>query len=567
MEKKEPFGQKVKDKFNLTEKLELFNYISSSRKKCSDIAIDREAIRKWEGRIIRSIVIEVLDPFGHFNPEELKHPKLFNAANKVHRTTSERMIRNELLFKSGDKLDTEIIIDNQQLLFNNSNFRDAAIYISDDPTDESIVDVYILVQDLWSWRFFGTISREYVGGGLVFDKFLGLPQQFIAGLNFNYDRENPVTPSINYLYKNIKGSFVDITGLWSHDWDDYTYQVRMKRGFFSHKPQWAGGMQFGWYRQQHDAFYDRSFHNRQDFWIARSFPLHVMNKDFMNVVLAGRVVRRQYTSEPEIDQDVLNWDPFVNSTQYLMGIGVASRNYAMEKNIFDFFPYRILPKGFNMHFVGGVIYNDNLLTRGYAGITANHSLMTCAGYFQEEFGASTYINRGLEQITFSLKSKYFTHRFPMKKWGFRQYVYQNFSAGMLRPESENLSLGHGDVKGLRLKDYSGSSYYSIDLESEFYSPVKFMGFQARMFVFADLGVQGSRSDIPLSRADFYHAYGAGIRLNNWKLGIPFIEIAFVYYPNINGLNNSSVELYPNFYNSKIVDRNSLYSWKALRPLN
>jgi len=565
VDEKIPFGQKFKDKFNFTEKLELFNCISASKKKCSNTVFDREDIKKWRGKIIRSIEIEVLDPFGHIDAADLKHPKLFCAANKVHRTTSARMIRNELLFETGDALDPEIIISNQQLLYENSYFRDAMIYVTGDTEDENVVDIYILVQDLWSWGFFGEVSGDYIGGSMVFEKFLGLPQQFIGGLKFNYDRKNPVTPALQYSYKNIKGSFVNINSFWSHDWDNYTYQIGMHRGFFSAKPQWAGGINIGWYREQHDAFNDRSYHNRQDYWIARSFPLNIRNKDFMNIVLAGRVVRKQYTHEPDISTEVLNWDPFVNSTQYLMGIGVASRNSAREKNIFDFFPYRNLPTGFNMHLIGGVVYNDDLLNRGYAGLTVNHALMTCAGYFLEEFRTSTYINEGLEQITFSLKSKYFTNRLPMRKWGFRQYIYQNLTFGFLRPENANIVLGIGEVKGLRLKDYSGSSYYAINLESEVYTPIRFMGFQARMFVFADLGVQGSHSDIPLSKANIYQAYGAGVRLNNWKLGVPFIEIAFVYYPNINGLHNRKVELHPNFYNSKIVGRNSLYSWESLRP--
>ena len=162
IEEKTAFGHKMMEKFNFTEKLQLFKHISSSRQKSFDFNFDKDAIWEWEGMTIRSIQITVLDPFEHINPDSLNHPKLFNTANKVHRTTSERMIKNDLIFKEGDQLDPQILIANQQILYENSYFRDATIYLSGDPEDPAVVDVHILVQDLWSWLFIGQISGDFI---------------------------------------------------------------------------------------------------------------------------------------------------------------------------------------------------------------------------------------------------------------------------------------------------------------------------------------------------------------------------------------------------------------------
>lgn len=155
----------------------------------------------------------------------------------------------------------------------------------------------------------------------------------------------------------------------------------------------------------------------------------------------------------------------------------------------------------------------------------------------------------------------------MKKWGFRQYVYQTFRIGLLRPEGSEVLLNNGDIKGLRLRDFKGSSTFNLNLESEFYTPSRFMGFQARIFAFADLGLQGGASNVPLASARLYHAYGAGIRLNHWKLGLAFLEVAFVYYPNTRGAWNRNFEIAPNYYNSKVIERNSLYEWQALQTID
>ena len=168
--------------------------------------------------------------------------------------------------------------------------------------------------------------------------------------------------------------------------------------------------------------------------------------------------------------------------------------------------------------------------------------------------------------SFHLKSKFFTHRIPLKKWGFRQFVYQTFAIGFLRPEGATLNLSSNDVKGLR-QNYDGNSFYSINLETEIHSPIRFMGFQARIFVFADLGIQGSAANVPLANVKLHHAYGLGARLNNWKLGIGYLELAFVYYPSTSGLLNNSFEFSQQMNNSKVIESNSLYNQNAVSVVN
>lgn len=562
VEPKEKFIEKI----NFIKDVDFFKYIGDSKSKCDGSSFDKITCQQYEGRTIRNINIEILDPFGHISTEDLKRPKFYNLADKLHQSTPERMVEHQLLFKEGDEFKTNQISASQQILFENEIFRDAQIMVYEDPTDPTFVDIYVLVQDLWSWSFWGEVTDKHVGGKLIFNKFAGLPHKFIGGINFNYDKTNLFTGSLAYDYRNIKRTFIDVSASAVQDWERYSYELQVQRGFFSTQPQWAGSVSLGWYRDYFEDYDDQAFRNAQDYWLARSFPFKVNKTDNLNFVLAGRMTREFYNNPPE--RATVEYDDvkFTNTNSYLVGIGIANRNYVREKNIFDFFPYRNLPTGFNAQLIGGVIYRSDLATRGYLGSSFNHSLMTCAGYFQEELAVGSYINNGLEQITFHIKSKYFTHRYPLKEWGVRQYIYQSLVLGFLRPEGQDINLGNGTVKGLR-QNYNGNSYYSLNLETEIQSPIKFMGFQARLFVFADLGIQGNNTNVPLGGAHFYHAYGIGARLNNWKLGIGYLELAVAYYPNTAGLENNPVQFLQNFGNRNVIEPNNLYSKGSVTTVN
>lgn len=562
---RENFGVRIKEKFNFNENFEFFKNISESKAKCESDFFDIACAPVHNGKTIRNIYVEVLDPFGHVDTSQVKRPKIYKLANGLHQSTPERIIRQYLLFKEGDPVDTKVLYESGRTLFESSYFRNAEIAIVEAPEDPSVVDIYVITQDLWSWSFWGEASDKYVGGSLGFNKFAGLPQTFSGGLKFNFDKKNPITPTLNYNFRNIGGTFTDAGATWIHDWNNYTYEFRVKRGFFSSKPQWAGAGSVGWYRAYQEQTKETAIYNKQDFWLARSFPFKFKQHDYLNIIAASSVSRQMFTELPNFIEEEREFE-FLSRTSYLFAIGIANRFYIKEKNLFDFYEYRNLPSGFNMHIVGGLIDNTKFNNRGYLGGVANHSLMTCAGYFQEEFGMGTYFNDGLEQLTFHLKSKFFTHRIPLKEWGFRQFVYQTFAFGFLRPEGAGLNLTANDVKGLR-QNYDGNSYYSINLETEIHSPIRFMGFQARIFVFADLGVQGNVSNVPLANVRLHHAYGFGARLNNWKLGIGYLELAFVYYPSTSGIYNNAFEFSQRMNNSKVIESNSLYNQTAVSVVN
>ena len=95
-----------------------------------------KAVKKHqEGKIIRNITIETLDPFGYSVTNEKKVPKrkLENFGNSVHIKTKEITIRNIMLFKKNDKLDSKLLLESERLIRSQRYIREVKIVPVDIP--------------------------------------------------------------------------------------------------------------------------------------------------------------------------------------------------------------------------------------------------------------------------------------------------------------------------------------------------------------------------------------------------------------------------------------------------
>src|SRR5207245_563075 len=82
---------------------------------------------KYKGKIIRSISIKRLD-FGTPITDTSKRVRtvLTRLATSLHRKTAEGVIRNNLFFKTGDKLMPDLVADNERHLRDLPYLHDAA---------------------------------------------------------------------------------------------------------------------------------------------------------------------------------------------------------------------------------------------------------------------------------------------------------------------------------------------------------------------------------------------------------------------------------------------------------
>ena len=70
----------------------------------------------------------------------------------------------------------------------------------------------------------------------------------------------------------------------------------------------------------------------------------------------------------------------------------------------------------------------------------------------------------------------------------------------------------------------------MGFETVIYPPFKVLGFSSSVFLFGNIGMIGGQEFASLVKGNIYQGYGLGLRLQNDKIGLDFIEISFAYYP-------------------------------------
>ena len=164
--------------------------------------------------------------------------------NSLHFVTRKNIIFQELLFKSGDKIDNELFRETERNL-RKLNFI-GSIRIETKPNADGSVDVYVFTRDLWTTVFSIEFSRsdnknEY--GLLLQEQSLlgyGLP------LSLSWDRtKRGDAVRVSQLYRRIRGSRLQLTSFVKNGpAEEYQYSFALGRPLYSLNTKWAFNANF-----------------------------------------------------------------------------------------------------------------------------------------------------------------------------------------------------------------------------------------------------------------------------------------------------------------------------------
>src|SRR5690606_7971658 len=111
---------KNKSKFNrFIHKLFIRNPKTKKAQSTTDrFGESQKSFKNVEGKVIRNIAIETYDPFGHSLTDSTEVPNSFveKAGNFLHVKTKKFVVRNYLLPREGDRLDSLQILESERLL-------------------------------------------------------------------------------------------------------------------------------------------------------------------------------------------------------------------------------------------------------------------------------------------------------------------------------------------------------------------------------------------------------------------------------------------------------------------
>jgi len=182
--------------------------------------------------------IEIISSDVFHEAEEEDGLWVYGFANKLHVQTRADIIRQELLFASGDPLDPKILAETERNLRNLIFIRDAKIETI--PRDNGTVDVRVQTFDAWSTvpeLSFAKVGNEFTWGlGASERNLLGRGKQL--ELTFRHELERDST-NLFYRDPRVGGSRVAATIGYSDLSDGGRGQFSLLKPFHSLQTKWA----------------------------------------------------------------------------------------------------------------------------------------------------------------------------------------------------------------------------------------------------------------------------------------------------------------------------------------
>lgn len=496
----------------------------------------------FEGKIIREIKFSSVNLFAPSidDPNYNKDGKLERIGNYLHFNTSSRILRNNLLFKPGDRIDPFLLGDTERLLRQLSYLEDARIYLFEDLHNPEYVDIIVVTKDRWSRGFDIDLSEIDEGRIELYDRnLLGLGQEVKTNLYFDGSENQAFGYKAGLNVSNIGGNLIKSGISYFNAFNNKRFHIITGRDFLSPSIKYAGGFKFTSANFFDDFYFpDTTFLNQginfhdYDYWLGRSFLLKGKeNYQRNNLYLTSRYNRSIFFERPEIDEN--NRYIFHNRNLYLAGLAFTRLAYLKSTYIFGFGPTEDIPVGIKIETIAGY-ESSQFFSRMYAGfnISAANYFDNFA-YINSSIAAGGFFNKGnREQGLLKIETSGFSNPVYIGDYFLRQFFSVNFTKGIKRFDDEFVSISNNyGIRGLKSNMLEGTQKLSLQLESMFYARKHWYGFKYAFYSMVDLGWIGQGGKMVIQE-DFYSGLGLGIRVRNEHLVLPTLQIRFAWFPKI-----------------------------------
>ncbi len=500
------------------------------------------SLKNIEGKIIRNINIDTYDPFGFSLTDSLRKPKNWaeRTANNFHVKTRQFAIKNVLLLKKNEVLDTVLLKESERLIRFERYVAEVKTIVKIIKNTDS-VDVYIKVLDSWSIIPTGAISKDQYKFELNERNFLGTGHNFDNSTTHRF-LDGKQAYNLNYIVPNFKGTFIKTALNYQNDLNDnYSKFISFDRPFYSAFTKWAGGVFVGQQLKKDSIsnnlkqkIYQNFNSNTQDFWFARSFSINdgkSLKERSTRLILSSRYLNNTSVEKPKIAFDSIG---FYNSEhQFLVGIGIASRRFVEDKYIFNYGLIEDVPVGNIIGFTAGIRNknkNDNL----YLGTQYAIGNYYKFGYLSLNFEAGSFFNKGKSlQTTYNFQLNYFSDLIEIGSWRMRQFFKPQFIIGANRLDFKPDLISINGERGIRGFDSPifGTQKLIFTLQTQFFSPWNLIGFRLNPYLdFAIAGVGNSENSV--LKTPYYNKFGVGFIVSNDFLVFNSFQFSLSFYPNI-----------------------------------
>ena len=540
----------------------------------------------YKGNIIRNIIIRKVN-YGQSVNDTSKTFEGFlsRLGDNLHVSTTEKTIRNDLFFKSGDSLLPYLMADNDRFLRTNPYLQDARISIHEVMSDDSnidSVDVIVYYKDVFPIS--GAITTEsssslYLQG--TDDNFRGRGDRIVMQTVYDYNRQPKTGFGIEYTKRNIKGSFVDFTVGYqnmnptfnSGRREETAVYTKLTLPLVSPYYLWTGEIQTSLHYTQNNYLYDTTSYFLSDFnyrytstdaWVGYNISaknlLHETIKRKNREFLAVRLINTNFTQIPSKYTSLYNY-LYANQTSILSAYTVFKQDYYRTSFIYGFGRNEDVPEGFNYSAIAGWT-NKFQYVRPYVGVDLQRNYFNKRkDYYNFELKAGGYLNQGsFQDISLLASLETFTRlrRIHNTKWLTRHFITGSITQQLNTFLNEPLVLNSGyGIPQFVNPDTTAATRITINSQSVFYNTHSFLGFRFAPFTVASFCYLKPIGE-SITEGDGYIAIGGGARTRNENLVFGTIELKFLYFPRVpNNMNQFNLTLTSDLsfrYNSQFIKR-------------
>jgi len=528
----------------------IFKPTSTSKKKKEAInegfdKLRQKSYNSFTGKIIRNIDIITLDPFGYSasDPTIAKQNFLNKAGNGIHIKTQSTTIRNLLLFRKDESFNSLLVKESERLIRNQKYVHEVSFYVVDAGEKSDSVDIFIRELDKWSIIPAGSISPSGIMVDLTDKNFLGYGHELRDAFSRNF------TTGINtfntyYSIPNIRNTYISAKfHLGVDGYKNFARSLIVDRPFYSPVAKWAAGV-FIDSQFKKDSIEDMNSvyvpinlkFNTQDYWAGKAqqiFKASTEEEFVANLILAARYLRIRYFEKPTELVDPFHI--YSNEDFYSASIGISTRKYVQDRNVFKYGVVEDVPVGKVYGLTGGYQVRNNS-GRLYLGLRFSFGNYIKLGYLSSNFEYGTFFHGShTEEGVFTGSVNYFTELFEIGKWKFRQFVKPQVAIGLNRSSYDTLTLNDGyGLDGFKSPVLSGTSRLLITLQTQSYAPWNLIGFRFGPFLVCSLGMLGN-AETGFKKSKVYSQIGLGVLIKNEHLVFNAFQISVSFYPVIPGI--------------------------------
>lgn len=515
---------------------------------------ESRALEPYAGKTIGQIDIvrsKVFDEGGNW---------LERAGNNLHMTTRERVIRRDLLFRPGDKLDPQLIVRNKQLLRSRSYISDVEMRVVTDSLDSTCVNILISTRDSWTISADGALrSEDHTMVALSDANILGSGNKLQVMTNFNRRDFSYGGNMVQYEIPNLLGTFYTADLSAGRDFYNSTFEMGLRKEFLR-TTDYELGLTYSDNRAKRYMIHTDTSElvkaRNLDLWggYARYLP-GIRSSLF----LSGHYNYRRIGLRPPVAPDL---NPALHDQDLLLvGTGLFRERFYSANMVYGFGLREYLASGYKTEVLGGYSWGE-FNEAFYLGVSHTMGGFTRAGYIMGGCTLGSYIDprSGMwRQSAVDVDLRWFSNLLLFGRQRIRQFLAINYTQGWNRRSGSDESIRFTHKNGLQALDQhiTGTNRMILNTETTVFTPYQPLGFRIAVFGFADFGLLGYSPNI--FKNEFFTSFGIGIRLRNERLVFNAVQIRIGLALGKNGMIGSD------YFRISNTPRFEQYRYRPTRP--